>query len=305
MTTAPSLAKLAAWRPVETTAAEIRRECAATEYLVGELFADLDRLHDELARRADDLEAARLSLAQREVELAEQRAESGKLAHQLDQQGARLSETLAELRSLREELAHERSPLRPAPTLGAPAEGAPEISLAPLLAEFAELRRHVDETRDELGSAIHQVALAAPAENASPAISPEFTGQVVALERERAELEAELELVRTRAAELQQTVSEQRRELTQQHEELTNELKLLRDLLEQQGDLLAARGAEPHAAPAAPPMLPTMTIPAARASALAAAPADPAEADPVVNSVMAQFARLQKDVAQRRQQKKK
>ena len=52
------------------------------------------------------------------------------------------------------------------------------------------------------------------------------------LERERVELESELELVRTRATELQEVVNQQRRELVEQRADITTELRLLRELVE-------------------------------------------------------------------------
>ena len=127
------------------------------------------------------------------------------------------------------------------------------------------------------------------------------------MEKERAELEAELELVRTRAQELQETVAQQKRELADSRDELQAEMKLLRQLVEQQSDLLAGGGGEerrdsltlthPNTRPG-----PAMTLVRPQPAHVDEAPSG---SDPVVSSVMAQFARLQKDVAQRRQKVKK
>jgi chromosome segregation ATPase len=102
----------------------------------------------------------------------------------------------------------------------------------------------------------------------------------------------ELELVRGHAAELQDTVAEQKQELSEQRSTMGDELKQLRRLVEQQAEMLAQQPAD-----------------SASAALAAVAPAPPAKdasaaADPVVSSVMAQFAKLQQDVAQRRKSRK-
>ena len=101
-------------------------------------------------------------------------------------------------------------------------------------------------------------------------------------------VEAELELVRARATELQEVVNQQRRELAEQKTEITNELRLLREMAAQW----------PHATEAYEPHEEGELVAATTSGeSMGAVP------DPVVSSVMAQFARLQKDVAQRRKKK--
>ena len=142
----------------------------------------------------------------------------------------------------------------------------------------AELEQELDATRQRLAE-----AAAPPPERMIPdgcavTISRE---ELSALEREREALEAELELVRNRAAELNETVAEQQRAITDQKTELSTELQQLRLLVEKQADLFATRVEErERAAPAAEPETKEQ----------------PPAADPVVNSVMAQFAKLQRDV---------
>lgn len=312
-------------------AAELRHECTALDQLVQELFADLDRLRSELELKADEVEEGRRRLAERGRQLADQRKEVGRLSHQIEQQDGQLREALTELRGMREQLTREREEthLRDSQQAGAlqlrltQVEGERDElrrhldavqsqggagtgtgeSMAPLLSEMAELRRHVLETRSELSGAIDRASLARS--EAAPAAvgSPEEGQRYLALEHERTELESELELVRTRAVELQETVTQQKRELTEQREDLHSELKLLRQLIEQQSDLMASGGDDRHE---------PINLTVARPSPAATLPRPPAVsddapsgADPVVSSVMAQFARLQKDVAQRRQKVKK
>jgi SMC interacting uncharacterized protein involved in chromosome segregation len=111
--------------------------------------------------------------------------------------------------------------------------------------------------------------------------------QLSELQREREALESELELVRNRAAELNETVVEQQRAINEQKTELSTELQQLRRLVEKQADLFADR-VEDRKRPAAQGR---------------EEPSEATAADPVVTSVMAQFAKLQRDVAQRRRQK--
>ena len=312
-------------------AAELRHECTALDQLVQELFADLERLRTELELKADEVEDSRRRLADRGRQLAEQRKETSRLSQQIDQQDGQLREAITELRGLREQLDHERQEasereekraaalqqrlaqveterdelrrraeaLQAQAAAGGGGSGGADL-VTPLLTELAELRRHVLETRTELSGAIDRAA--ASRSDAGVTISGEGGERLLAAEKERAELEAELELVRTRAAELQETVAQQKRELATQRDEMQSELKLLRQLIEQQAELAAA--GEPRretgnltVARTGPAM--GLVRPPAKAEEPAAA------ADPVVSSVMAQFARLQKDVAQRRQKVKK
>jgi chromosome segregation ATPase len=310
------------WRPIEQAAAELRQECLAGEQLIEQLFADVDRLRDELDRRAEELEDSRRRLAERGRQLAEQRKETGRLSTQFEQQQQQLADALIEVKALREQMAREHAEIadeqrertaaleqrlreveserdelrRQNDSLRQESPSAlPESDLlTPLAAEVGQLRTQLSQTREELVAAIDR-ASPAVSEPANPAPqSPELAQDVLALERQRAELEAELELVRTRATELQETVGQQKRELAEQRDDLSAELKLLRQLVEQQSDLFAARIQEPERpdAGAAP-----------RATTTNAADESAPPADPVVSSVMAQFARLQKDVAQRRKKK--
>jgi chromosome segregation ATPase len=109
-----------------------------------------------------------------------------------------------------------------------------------------------------------------------------------ALQHEREALESELELVRSRAAELHETVAQQQREIAVQKNELSTELQQLRKLVEKQADLIADR---------------TVNVRENVPQVVSSSTVQTQPNDPVVNSVMAQFAKLQKDVAQRRRRK--
>lgn len=296
-------------RPLAETAAQFRQECNHLDQLVEELFRDLERLRDEFERKGDEIEEGRRRLAERGRQLADQRKEQSRLVTLLEQQETRVSEALAEIKSLREQLVHEREEsqqreaarsafleqkLREAESerdqfrnesqslqAAAASGGSPE-AMAPLMAELNDLRRQLSETQAQLGEARGQLAHAAAGD-------PQTAERLAAMERERIELESELELVRTRATELQEVVNQQKRELTEQRSDVTTELRLLRELVQQRRSAApdeyepdedaALVGAGVRNDPGGPPV------------------------DPVVNSVMAQFARLQKDVALRRKKK--
>jgi chromosome segregation ATPase len=102
-------------------------------------------------------------------------------------------------------------------------------------------------------------------------------------EQERAALEAELETVRNRSAELAETLAEQKRLSAQQQAEWSSELKRMRSLLEAISGQMVQDGSGPAVARSA------------RGETVAGT-----AADPVLDSVMAQFAMLQQEVTQRR-----
>ena len=358
-------------RPLAETAALFRQECFALDHLVEELFRDVERLRDELLQKGEELDDGRRKLAERGRQLAEQRKESGRLVHLLEQQETCLAEALAEIKSLREQSTREREEARERESSrfafleqqlrAAEAErdqfrhefhvlqataaaqgGNPGSmdSLAPLMTELGDMRRQLSETQSQLSEARTQLTAAIEHSAASPSAPPpdvlpplmaelaamrqqlgdaktslseaidraasaaaeapppivvsgdgrpadeETLSRLAAGERERVELESELELVRTRATELQEVVNQQRRELVEQRADITTELRLLRELVETRRGLQPAQEFEPD-----------------EDALVGASTRGEASPDPVVSSVMAQFARLQKDVAQRRKKK--
>ena len=106
-------------------------------------------------------------------------------------------------------------------------------------------------------------------------------GQV---EQERRLLESELEAVRNRAVEMAEMLDEQKRQATQQQGQWTDELKRMRRLLED----MSVRTVRDE------PVVPVEQQPVPRQ------PAPRRAADPALDSVMAQFEMLQKDLARRR-----
>jgi DNA repair exonuclease SbcCD ATPase subunit len=256
-------------RSLAETSAAFREQYGKFDSLAGELYADIERLSDELLRKADEIVQARQQLEQRQRELDEQHQENSQLNELIEAHQSLLETAIVEIQSHRRQSSEE----------------------------LAEVRRQLTATQAQLGDTRTQLhdAIARAAENVSqssatksgpPPLLDEARARVAKLEHDRRDLEEENKLLRTRATALQETVNNQRRELTEQQAEISTELKHLRDLL-------AERGHEPahvdHEA---------VTLVTAGQHSEA-----PAEPDPVVSSVMAQFARLQKDVAQRRKKK--
>lgn len=283
--------------------AERGRQLAEQRKESGRLTHVLEQQETRLGEALAELKALRQQIAD-ERELAHRR--------ETEQTGA-LAERLRATEAERDQLRHEMHVLQAAAS--ANGSGASVDALAPLLTELGDLRRQLSDaqqqlmathqelgsTRLELSTAIDRASAAAQAASAAvpqpgaaddPAVSAAAAARLEELHRERIELESELELVRTRATELQETVQQQKRELVEQRAELSGEMRLLRELVEQFGE----RWHEGSGAMAEPAL--------AGAGVRHAAPAEAAApADPVINSVMAQFARLQKDVAQRRKKK--
>jgi DNA repair exonuclease SbcCD ATPase subunit len=160
-----------------------------------------------------------------------------------------------------------------------------------------------DELRTQLAAAVCTLP---PTAAAAPVLDDDARRQLAELQEERAVLEAELTLMRSRAADLQEQAAEHKRQLAERQNELTAELKQLREALAakpwENAPAICGAGAAAVAPPAESSL--TITQPPPAPPAMSAASAEKEKpADPLVNSVMAQFARLQKDVAQRRKQK--
>ncbi|MCE9525337.1 MAG: hypothetical protein K8R36_04715 [Planctomycetales bacterium] len=129
---------------------------------------------------------------------------------------------------------------------------------------------------------------------------PPEMAELEALKKERLELEAELDLVRCRSTALSETIALQKRELAEQRQSVAEELKEMRALIAEQTRMLAEQGPVEFLAPAESEQ-PRVEKDSSSQPDLDEPTSKPL--DPVVNSVMAQFAKLQKDIAQRRKKK--
>ncbi len=239
-------------RAIQDTLATFQSDCAGLDRLVEDLFEELHRLRCELSNKAKLLNSQRQLLQEREALLLNQQAENEQISARLMRQETQMAETLARLGEIHERLLN--APQEPRNREGDSASAAGEQT-ARLLAELEQARAAVSRL-----------------------------GEV---EEDRAALEAELQNVRQRAAELAEVVEAQRGEMQTERSRLSEDLKQVRRMLEGQSS-----GMMRPPAPAAP------------AAQEPAADASEERPDAVLDSVMAQFAKLQHDVAERRRKKR-
>jgi len=289
--------------------AEFRSGCSDLEQTLDELFQEVDHLRVDFADRVQELELRRVQLETEHERFCEEQGEVGQLAEKLARCEHDLSGAQTELESLRAELTNERAE-------GGQSNSEKADQLAAQIAELeneqrslnadrqqaqdewqqaqqelarlSNVEQELNDTRQQLASAQDEMA-AAGDRDAVAMTMPADHGAVDSLQQEREALEAELELVRGRAAGLGEMVADQKRAFADERAELSTELKALRRLVEKQAEMLVTEQvAVGNAGPATPPAMPV---------------AGGRENDPVVSSVMAQFAKLQKDVAQRRRRR--
>lgn len=231
----------------------------------------------QLVASSEQLSATREHLARANSELAIVQA-------RLADQGAELTDSRAQLRDTLAELSDVRAALSDECVRRAAVEGR----LEQLQAASSELECRLRQAQSEREAARREQAEGSGADE-----------RLRELELERSALETELELVRGRAAELYETVLDQKRELEELRTLAGQDLKavvawchrqMAAPLREPSGNGSNGHGpaaCSPVTAPGSPPT-------SARATERPAA-------DPVLHSVMAQFARLQQDANHRRQ----
>lgn len=171
-------------------------------------------------------------------------------------------------------------------------------SLAAALEELNQARQTLAEVREDWTRAPAETA--APADEGAERFREELEAaqsQREALEEERTLLENELELLRTRSAELTEQLATQKRESAEQQRLWSDEMRALRGVL--QGLTSQIAEAVDRPAPTAAPAAASAAAPVAKESP-AALNKPSGGADPVLDSVMAQFEMLQKDLARRR-----
>jgi chromosome segregation ATPase len=246
-------------------------------------LADREQTESDLQERAAQLEADCTALESRRQQMAE------KEGRQRAQPAGEEAESSGQLERLLEEANQERAALRSA-LEGAQAQADRLAQMADKVSGassgLAEAREEIHRLRDQLEKA--------PAQNAQPQPDGELLGQLQQMEQDRLVLETELETVRNRAAEMAETLAEQRRQSAEERKQWTQELKRMRRMLE----MLSAHRFEHQAAPGPEPARGESRDPAGPSPEAAAAPAP--HGDPVLDSVMAQFEMLQKDLARRR-----
>lgn len=256
------------------------------------LRADLGQFYEELLIQRRKLEQSRCDME--ESCLAEKRnfeqRESAKLAA-LQQQFDGAQADLVELRKQQDEgtfareqsLRREIEQLQRERTLIEEKLAAARTEAATLAATVAELTGNNGDS-SALDAALRETR--ANLEDTTQVVRAKEQ-QITNLMQERDDLEAELDSVRSRAAELSDTLDQMKRESVEERAEWSAELRQMRRVLERQTDLLTP----------GPPQRRPVASPGMSACAVAVAPS---AADPVLGTVMAQFDKIRQERAQQR-----
>jgi chromosome segregation ATPase len=266
---------LPGWQYVRAALAEIHASHEEYGRFFSEVFEQLGAMSAELSQRQDQVEQS--AQQRRDHAIAEASA------HQQEAQ-AILDESHRERATLRDTQEAVQNQLDRLVAFAAELSEA-HGDLSGVRGELAAVRNELQAERDLRQSMPAPEAPPATEENLQHQIQ-QMAQQQSLLERDRKELETELELVRGRAAELSESLAEQKRLLAQQQTEWAKEFKRMRCLLEGMSGRFA-EGMAPSAAP----------VQAGQNGPAAATSTSP---DPVLNSVLAQFEILQRDVARRR-----
>jgi len=285
---------------IAETVERLRGERGELEEFLETMFAALEDVGTRLTQRQGRLSAQEAQLQEREEILAQRQRENENLQALLQAQASQLETMAEELQSVRTELAEQRA--------AAPAEGgAGQLQgvVEKLEEQRDDLKQRLDVCREELArrnDATEQLAktqsqlASAREEILSLRDKIEETREAGPAdpdaERERFALETELEMVRRRAAELSETLAEQKDQMAQQQAMWSAELNQLRHLMDAHNGAWISQTATQEASASA--TVPNEPRPQTNST----------QENPVVDSIMQQFAKLQQDVAQRRKRSK-
>jgi chromosome segregation ATPase len=279
--TAQSIDHLPGWEQVREALVEICSSHDEYDKFFTEMFDQLGAMSRELAQRQLQIENDARQRTNRAIAEASAHQEEARLI--MDE----AKQERVEINSMQEVVHTQLGKLDAISSEVAEARG----ELNAMRGELAQVRGELQQRPDSLQSK--------PVAEPDPRIEARFRQQIQqiqqmarqqeSLEQERKELEFELDAVRGRAAELSESLSEQKRTAIQQQTEWAKEFKRMRMLLES----MSGRLADGFAVPVA-----TGPAPAAPSSAPAHAPSQ----DPALDTVLAQFELLQRDVTRRRNQ---
>ncbi|EAQ78647.1 hypothetical protein DSM3645_07640 [Blastopirellula marina DSM 3645] len=260
------------------------------------MVAELGRLSSEFERRS--LEASQTAAQQsaHADSSAQNSAELALLQQTISDRENQLSAAEAQLGAARAEIDHWKS------QSGSAASSVQRLTemeqknadLERQLRESVQAMRELEESRGEISHLKQQLAMVkielldAQQQFDRTDSFPEESGV-----EQFGELEDELARVRNRAAELTATVDQQKREIAAERAEWSTELKSMRTILERQSGAIATR-------PAAADQSLSSTSVGTNTVVRESAQSRPMDADNVVDSVMAQFAKLQRDISRRR-----
>ena len=249
----------------------------------------LGQLLEEIRQQRAELQGAQEAARAQGEQLAAVAAELSGARSELTQKitatgNDQLGQLLEEIQQQREVLHHAQE-----------ASQSQTEQLANMAAEAADSRRELAEARSEIAQQCKNLeARQAEAGQGQPGQelqeqSGQMERQQALWEQERALLEAELETVRNRAAEMAESLADQKRQAAGQRAEWADELKRMRRLMENISGRLAEGGfsASGHESDSQRP-------------AAAAEDSTAGTGDAILDSVAAQFDMLQRDLARRR-----
>ncbi|MCC6124389.1 MAG: hypothetical protein IT426_05485 [Pirellulales bacterium] len=276
-----SIQTVAGWEGVSSALREIR-DCHA------ETWAFFHGIFEELNLFSIGLDARKRHLVQT-VQAGEEHRQTESAEF-----GERLSQLISQREAEREEIRETRESVREQVAQLAAVASELASAQAEFQANFQLIREEIAKNREAL--AREATEFPAPKNGANGELEQKLTDlerQHAALEQDRAVLEKELEGVRNRAADLAESLAEQKRLAVQQQTQGAAELQRMRQLLENiaRQDAFARPHREIEPLPrAADPVTPPASKPEPAAAA----------SDPVLGSVLAQFEMLQQDRARRR-----
>ncbi len=238
----------------------------------------------ELQRRAARLEDERSEVASQWERVQVQAEQNRSSAAVID------GESGAQVQDMLKEAERERAALHSALEVAQ----SQSTQLAEVVGELSRTRSELTVVRQEIKDYPEQFGAASADGAKSPQVAEleeelhRLKQEQVELNQERAVLETELEAVRNRAAELSETIERERQQMSDERSEWTAEMKRMRRTLEtfaqRQIELAETGGTGQVQEPA--PDVQNQSNESAN--------------DPVLDSVMAQFEMLQKDLAKRR-----
>lgn len=282
------------YAPLDLALTQLRHHNGELEKFIDQLLREIANLGQEVESRATELMKARREIDQTSEVSVQAAQENLRLSQQVVQREEALNKANAEIEQLRQQLSqstHSSSTDPASQQRIAELERQLQAAHAPnqpdtdLLAEVEQLRRELAATKLELMR-----------RDEAHTIVREDSDHDSLVERNQA-LEGELHQARGHAMQLTETIDQQRKELNQQKTVWSEELQAMRSLLER-------RSSAPAQTTQTQSFADTSVI-----SETATVCRDEVEYrannnNTVVDSVMAQFAKLQRDVNKRRGQRR-
>lgn len=250
-------------RPLQDSIRELRRGYQSVSECLEQALADCEQRGSDLADCRRQLAEARRSLSECERQIAERTRAENELSNRTSAIKKQLDAKSAELAQANERILRVQ---------GDCTQSQQRLEMAAeqtehLRAQIARLETDHRENRDELSQLRGQFAPLAEAASeavrlrgelaaaqsdlnrlrdqlSSPGDGGELQTQLAAFQSERQQLQAELDALRHKAAELTETLSEQKRQSDAERDRWSEELRHMRQIMERQTDAWAQRAAQ-------------------------------------------------------------